>query len=103
MACIVTIYPMKTSLTSLMCLCFVLVLQAQRPYSKEPLAHTYSIVAIDPVTGDMGVAVQSHWFATGTIVIWGEAGVGVVATQSLGFDERREKSTGSLAAIDRRR
>lgn len=55
---------------------------AQRPYGKEPLAHTYSIVAIDPETGDMGVAVQSHWFATGTIVTWGEAGVGVIATQS---------------------
>ena len=57
-------------------------LWAQRPYGKNPLAHTYSIVAIDPQTGDMGVAVQSHWFATGTIVIWGEAGIGVVATQS---------------------
>jgi uncharacterized Ntn-hydrolase superfamily protein len=50
--------------------------------TNEPLAHTYSIVAIDEETGDMGVAVQSHWFSTGTIVIWGEAGVGVVATQS---------------------
>ncbi|MBK8654724.1 MAG: DUF1028 domain-containing protein [Haliscomenobacter sp.] len=57
-------------------------LVAQKPYGREPLAHTYSIVAIDPETGDMGVAVQSHWFATGTIVIWGEAGTGVVATQS---------------------
>lgn len=57
-------------------------MSAQQPYGKEPLAHTYSIVAIDPETGDMGVAVQSHWFATGTTVIWGEAGVGVVATQS---------------------
>ena len=55
---------------------------AQQPYGKEPLAHTYSIVAIDSETGDMGVAVQSHWFATGTLVTWGKAGVGVVATQS---------------------
>ena len=47
-----------------------------------PLAHTYSIVARDPVTGDMGVAVQSHAFSVGTIVSWDEAGVGVVATQS---------------------
>ncbi len=46
------------------------------------LAHTYSIVARDPVTGEMGVAVQSHWFSVGSIVSWGEAGVGVVATQS---------------------
>ncbi len=45
-------------------------------------AHTYSIVARDPATGQMGVAVQSHWFSVGTIVAWGEAGVGVVATQS---------------------
>jgi uncharacterized Ntn-hydrolase superfamily protein len=44
--------------------------------------HTFSIVGRDPVTGDMGVAVQSHWFAVGSEVIWGEAGVGVVATQS---------------------
>lgn len=57
-------------------------LHAQFYLQQEPLAHTYSIVAYDPETGDMGVAVQSHWFATGTIVTWGEAGVGVVATQS---------------------
>ncbi len=50
--------------------------------SENPLAHTYSIVAYDSVTGDMGVAVQSHWFSVGTIVSWGEAGVGAIATQS---------------------
>jgi len=56
---------------------------SQQVYSKkEPLAHTYSIVARDTVTGDMGVAVQSHWFSVGSIVSWGKAGVGVVATQS---------------------
>ena len=49
----------------------------------DPLVHTYSIVARDPATGEMGVAVQSHWFAVGSIVTWAEAGVGVVATQSL--------------------
>jgi uncharacterized Ntn-hydrolase superfamily protein len=51
-------------------------------FGDEPFAHTYSIVAIDPETGDMGVAVQSHWFSVGTAVAWGEAGVGVIATQS---------------------
>jgi uncharacterized Ntn-hydrolase superfamily protein len=52
-------------------------------YSKEnPLAHTFSIVARDPQTGEMGVAVQSHWFSVGTSVSWAEAGVGAVATQS---------------------
>lgn len=44
--------------------------------------HTYSIVARDPATGRMGVAVQSHWFSVGSVVAWAEAGVGAVATQS---------------------
>jgi uncharacterized Ntn-hydrolase superfamily protein len=44
--------------------------------------HTFSIVARDPATGDLGVAVQSHWFSVGPIVPWVEAGVGAVATQS---------------------
>src|SRR6266542_5739492 len=43
---------------------------------------TYSIVARDSITGQIGVAVQSHWFAVGQIVPWAEAGVGAVATQS---------------------
>ena len=43
---------------------------------------TYSIVARDSATGQIGVAVQSHWFAVGQIVPWAEAGVGAVATQS---------------------
>lgn len=48
----------------------------------RPVA-TYSIIARDAETGEMGVAVQSHWFSVGSVVPWGEAGVGVVATQSL--------------------
>ncbi|MCC2545000.1 DUF1028 domain-containing protein [Hymenobacter sp. BT175] len=55
---------------------------AQVYAAKEPLAHTFSIVARDPKTGEMAVAVQSHWFSVGTAVSWGEAGVGVIATQS---------------------
>lgn len=47
---------------------------------------TYSIVARDPETGRLGVAVQSHWFSVGSVVSWAEAGVGAVATQS--FAER---------------
>jgi len=43
---------------------------------------TYSIVARDPETGELGVAVQSHYFQVGPVVPWGEAGVGAVATQS---------------------
>jgi len=44
--------------------------------------HTYSIVARDAATGELGVAVQSHWFSVGSSVPWAEAGVGAVATQS---------------------
>jgi uncharacterized Ntn-hydrolase superfamily protein len=44
--------------------------------------HTFSIAARDPRTGEMGVAVQSHWFSVGSIVSWAEAGVGAIATQS---------------------
>jgi uncharacterized Ntn-hydrolase superfamily protein len=47
----------------------------------RPVA-TYSIVARDSATGEIGVAVQSHWFSVGTLVPWAEAGVGAVATQS---------------------
>src|SRR5512146_1682263 len=52
---------------------------AERPL--RPVS-TFSIVARDPQTGEIGVAVQSHWFAVGQIVPWAEAGVGAVATQS---------------------
>lgn len=61
------------------------------PLAAEPSARqsfqrpvcTYSIVARDPSTGEIGVAVQSHWFSVGAVVPWAEAGVGAVATQSL--------------------
>jgi uncharacterized Ntn-hydrolase superfamily protein len=46
------------------------------------IAHTYSIVARDPDTGELGAAVQSHWFAVGAVVIHAEAEVGAVATQA---------------------
>ena len=44
---------------------------------------TYSIVARDPETGELGVAVQSHWFSVGGIVSWAEPGIGAVATQAV--------------------
>jgi uncharacterized Ntn-hydrolase superfamily protein len=56
-------------------------LSAQERPQGRPV-HTYSIVARDAATGELGVAVQSHWFSVGSLVTWGEAGVGVVATQS---------------------
>ena len=43
---------------------------------------TYSIVARDPESGELGVAVQSHWFSVGSIVTWARPGVGAVATQA---------------------
>lgn len=52
------------------------------PLPVRPVA-TYSIVARDPATGELGVAVQSHWFSVGAVVPWAESGVGAVATQSL--------------------
>lgn len=57
-------------------------LNAQKKAYKDQFAHTFSIVARDETTGEMGVAVQSHWFAVGHSVAWGKPGVGVVATQS---------------------
>ena len=56
-------------------------LPAAIPVPSRPV-HTYSIVARDPATGQLGVAVQSHWFSVGALVPWAEAGVGAVATQS---------------------
>jgi uncharacterized Ntn-hydrolase superfamily protein len=53
---------------------------AARPV--RPLS-TFSIVARDEETGELGVAVQSHWFSVGTVVTWAEAGVGAVATHSI--------------------
>ncbi len=59
------------------------VLTNARMLSGEPLTHTFSIVAYDQQSGQVGVAVQSHWFSVGSIVCWAEPGVGAVATQSL--------------------
>jgi uncharacterized Ntn-hydrolase superfamily protein len=51
--------------------------------ASTPLAHTYSIVARDPDNGQLGVAVESHYFSVGSVVTWAEAGVGAVASQAL--------------------
>lgn len=88
------------------------VMQGQELSTIRPL-HTFSIVARDTVSGEMGVAVQSHWFSVGSLVTWAEAGVGAVATQSfvdpaygpLGLDLMRagksaEQALASLLAGD---
>ncbi|MGB8954989.1 MAG: DUF1028 domain-containing protein [Tumebacillaceae bacterium] len=49
---------------------------------KDRLIHTFSIVACNPETGEMGVAVASKFLAVGSIVPWAKAGVGAIATQS---------------------
>jgi uncharacterized Ntn-hydrolase superfamily protein len=59
-----------------------LLLFAQPVLAQVRPVNTFSIVARDARTGEIGVAVQSHWFAVGQIVPWAEAGVGAVATQS---------------------
>ncbi|HEY0670662.1 MAG TPA: DUF1028 domain-containing protein [Longimicrobiales bacterium] len=87
------------SFTATLLLLVPALLHAQRP------VHTYSIVARDSVTGQMGVAVQSHWFSVGSLVTFAEAGVGAVATQSfidpaygpLGLDLMRAGKTATEA------
>jgi len=50
----------------------------------DPMVHTFSIVAFDPATGELGVAVESKYFGVGSVVPWARAGVGAVATQARG-------------------
>ena len=50
----------------------------------DPEVHTFSIVAFDPASGELGVAVESKYFGVGSVVPWAKAGVGAVATQARG-------------------
>ncbi|MGH8167860.1 MAG: DUF1028 domain-containing protein, partial [Woeseiaceae bacterium] len=106
--------------TNLLVLCIALLLgnigsSATAAPSVEPRrpVHTYSIVARDAETGELGVAVQSHWFSVGSGVLWAEPGIGAVATQSfldpaygpLGLELMRagksaEQSLSALLAAD---
>lgn len=77
----------RSRLSHCACLALLLALSAVRAVTGQPgpprrPAHTYSIVAVDSATGQIGVAVQSHWFSVGSAVAWAEPGVGAVATQS---------------------
>lgn len=79
----------------------------EKPMRLGRRMHTFSIVARDPRTGEMGVAVQSHWFSVGATVPWVEAGVGAIATQSFvdpsygskGLDLMRSGKTASEALM----
>jgi uncharacterized Ntn-hydrolase superfamily protein len=69
---------------------------------------TYSIVARDPLNGELGVAVQSHWFSVGSVVTWARPGVGAVATQAnaeIAYGPRAlaliEQGAGAQAALSR--
>lgn len=64
------------------CLLFCLIFLFTWNGQAGPRAWTYSIVAWDEAQGEMGVAVQSHWFSVGSVVPWAESDVGVIATQS---------------------
>ena len=67
--------------TPVACALAMSIAHAVEPAARRPVA-TYSIVARDAASGELGVAVQSHWFSVGSVVPWAEAGVGAVATQS---------------------
>jgi len=81
--------------------CLPLTLLAQSPTIApshlRKLAHTYSIVAYDSSTGDLGVAVQSKFPNVGGIVPWGRTGVGAVATQSLSNTDYGERGLDLMA------
>jgi uncharacterized Ntn-hydrolase superfamily protein len=79
----------------------VLALLVQQPVDRPPdllkRAHTYSIVAYDSATGDLGIAVQSKFPNVGGLVPWARSGVGAVATQSLSNTDYGEKGLDLLA------
>lgn len=56
---------------------------ADRSFPCTPFTHTYSIVAHDPQTGEIGVAAGSHWIACGSSCPWAEAGVAAIAVQGI--------------------
>ena len=75
---------MKRQLSLFLLVVMCLPLSGRADAGERPLrpVHTYSIVARDAETGQLGAAVQSHWFSVGSNVIWAEPGIGAVATQS---------------------
>jgi uncharacterized Ntn-hydrolase superfamily protein/uncharacterized protein (DUF1499 family) len=74
--------PTRTLITSTFCLLLGLAGACAEGVPTAPTVATYSIVAFDPKTGDLGVAVQSKFFGVGSVVPYAEAGVGAIATQA---------------------
>ena len=75
---------MKHLILTFACASFVLNISFAQFFKKdESFAHTFSIVARDPQTGEMAVGVQGHWFSVGTAVPWGEPGLGGVGRQTV--------------------
>ena len=100
----------KSSVAIGLCVCWVIgsgVLAGEHAPKKSDShlrrpVHTYSIVARDAKTGELGVAVQSHWFAVGSMVPWAEAGVGAIATQSFVDASYGKLGLDLMRAADRR-
>jgi uncharacterized Ntn-hydrolase superfamily protein len=74
----------RTSLQMTLLLALLLPCIAGAAQHHPPNIATFSVVAYDPATGEVGVAVQSRFFAVGTVVPWAQAGVGAVASQAYG-------------------
>jgi uncharacterized Ntn-hydrolase superfamily protein len=89
--------PAAAALLGLRVVCLAGQTPISAPTHLQKLAHTYSIVAYDSATGDLGVAVQSKFPNVGGIVPWGRAGVGAVATQSLGNTAYGERGLDLIA------
>jgi uncharacterized Ntn-hydrolase superfamily protein len=71
---------------------------AASPLSRPPVIATFSCVGYDPDTGDLGVIVQSRFFAVGSVVPWARADVGAIATQAFGNTAYGPRGLDLLAA-----
>ena len=69
-------------MSALRALLSFLIFAAAQIHAAEPRVNTFSIVAFDPKTGDLGVAVETKYFGVGSVVPWAKAGVGAIATQA---------------------
>lgn len=109
-------HALRFLLSILAAVCLTACAGIPRDAPTEPVIATYSIVAVDPDTGDLGVAVQSRFFSVGTVVPWAKAGVGAIATQAsanitygpeglklLEAGKTPEEALAALTAADERR